>query len=202
MPAIKDTMTGLIKAREKKIVQMETNFEPTARIVKYKKESLDTIKSTYRDLIRRTRDGLDKAQAEIKAKYDISPMSADERTRMLIRYAALPTSKLLDYANGVLSNPDLPIDAESAFIIGKELRTRGKNTEADSLAYHAVEFLEKPWVKDESYRSVEGYKKKCDVFEANADRMLVLSLDPKAAEGDIYTIDKDEVVVTTGRGGV
>jgi hypothetical protein len=195
MYSIADPIKSLIKARDRKILEMERNFEDHRRIAKYKQESLDAIRSTYIDLCRKIRTGILEEQEKVKAKYE-TKITADEISRDVIRAGAMTTKQLLQKSE-FFRTSNLPIRSDIALILARELRTRGGKdnvSEADALAIHVETFLDKPWVRDDAYISLKKLENTTNIMEsqAQAGEMLVLSLQP--TRNDILTIQGTDII--------
>ena len=192
MYSISEPMRNLIKARDRKIAEMERNFEYHRRIAKYKQESLDTIRAAYVDICKKIRVAILQEQEKVIKKYD-QPISQDEINREIIRCGALTSKQLLKKAD-IIRTSNLPINSEMALVLARELRTRGGKdnvNEADALAIHTETFLDRPWIVNDSYKSLEKLKNQTTVMEANAGEMFVLSLQPQ--KGDILTIQGTDI---------
>ena len=194
MYSIAEPIRNLIDARDRKIRQMERDFEDFRRIERYKAESLDTIRATYIEICKRVRADFNKEQAKIKEKY-AQVTTADEISREVIRAGGLSNRQLLAKTK-VIRASELPFKSEIALIYARELRARGGKDnadEADYLAIHVETYLDQPWITDPSYKSLEKLKNTTEVMESQAPGLLVLSLQP-TGRGDILAIDGLDII--------
>jgi len=180
------TIRSLLRTRKAKIEAMNLNFEPGQRIRQYEDISRDQIIATYRDSLAKIRQGIHKEQGRVMSKYDLPPLSQDSLNRELIKVAALDNNSLKRAASGYLT--DLPADPLKAYVHARELRARGENDLADSIAAHAQTFLEKPWIKDEEYQRLTALNSRCDVLAANSSEFIVLDLSSAPSKKSIISV--------------
>jgi hypothetical protein len=189
---------GAIIARNEKVREMESRYEPPERVRKFKEESLNKILTEYKDAVRKNIDGERKLLNDIKSGYEKSQPSVAERAQELTllknKVRALTDAQLKKAAEQERALP-LPVqDATTLRTLASELRDRKLVKDADTVSEwieHAK--ADTPYVHSDEYKHIEKRIKRFETFEAQATEngLLITSDDPdEITESDVIPLSK------------
>jgi len=191
-----DAILKMLRERNRKVKQMLTNWEPSARIHDYKQASKSTIISTYQSLLKKTLEEITDKEVKIKKKYERQPHSLQELNTGSLRAAAMDTESLESEARAIIELR-FQVHPEKMLLIGRELRSRKQQSFADDIARHVTSFLDCPWVDDKEWQSLQNIRGRIGVYDAQSrdDKgFLTLDLSPHPKRESVIMMDRfDEV---------
>jgi hypothetical protein len=196
-----DAIFRMLRERNRKTKQMLANWEPSQRVKDYQAASKQTIISTYQSLLKKTLEEIDRKETKIKIKYDRPAYSLQELNAGSVRTAAMDTKSLEEEAQALIGLR-VPVHPEKMLLIGRELRSRNKQDIADTIAHHVTSYLDKPWVDDQEWQSLQKLRGRIGVYESQSKDekgMLVLDLSEHPKREAVIPLDRfDDVEVQDG----